>query len=733
MSAHELHTNPKVYVLQAQYAVNNFQGNSRWTIVEPISKTLHGAIGKDQVPPVFSKLKTFSAGMSVQDDRGLDSLIRNKLLVAEESLGERPNVWAFLPHYHEFVKDYPFNDYASASRWGKDRELMFEYGKIAEPPPVYTDWDEHHGDRVQLPPPYFRDLFKDVCILEPTRALATALAGALQATGSIDGGDFGPWLRKTSPSGGARHPTEAVVTVYGVDNIKDGVYSYDPQTHQLVGLENPPQIHSDPGSQPRINLSLVSRVERPMWRYRETRSFRAVLIDAGHVATMLSSMFSLLGYSLEADRLPQSIGETINFDAPVLATFRLLGPGMGGGRLEEVDERQTESFKKPEIDECTALNINPFVWLSFRDGQLVANATLPHAISIPIDEVQFLVLNHCVVSKRGDRRSRSIDLIERFGIGKASLDVLLNGGLLLPASEVASLRVKIDLWCRRGWYQSLLAYLDMWSSLSNFDPHPPEVLGTEPPVAMQVDKSIWEHWELLRTQRMTTRAFTGEALSADITSAILECARYELLSEASDFHAHCVSFGRSRENTASIRVLSLDRDDFVELNRTIDRSTVYSNTIGQFPLQKAALVLWLEVTSNVFDASCYLNSLVRLGAIAQKLCVVAAERGVGVFMTPAVRDAATMGMLGQETDSDRMFYLLAFGEPITKEVRFRESSNGQQFEVSERLSGFEALLANGSTLVFDVDGETALVCDSNGVLTGVKSSGEDDLTGRPRC
>lgn len=105
----------------------------------------------------------------------------------------------------------------------------------------------------------------------------------------------GAHVRKPVPSGGARHPTEAYVLVNsGIKDIDPGCYHYNVKAHRLDRLEIS-ERHLDKAIRA---SSLLLRVrnrpvaasivhtcifERSMFRYRDSRSYRVMNFDLGHI------------------------------------------------------------------------------------------------------------------------------------------------------------------------------------------------------------------------------------------------------------------------------------------------------------------------------------------------------------------------------------------------------------------------------------------------------------------
>jgi SagB-type dehydrogenase family enzyme len=96
---------------------------------------------------------------------------------------------------------------------------------------------------------------------------------------------------KTSPSGGARHPTELYVLALNVKGLPRGIYHYNSVSHYLERLRRGASRNEVarilPGQwwyKSAAALFLFTAVfPRTQWKYHAPRAYRAVLIEAGHV------------------------------------------------------------------------------------------------------------------------------------------------------------------------------------------------------------------------------------------------------------------------------------------------------------------------------------------------------------------------------------------------------------------------------------------------------------------
>ena len=114
---------------------------------------------------------------------------------------------------------------------------------------------------------------------------------------------FGRLLRKTSPSGGARHPGEVYLMALRVKGLKAGLYHYHPGRHQLetINTKATPQkaklycAHQSYTRNAAALFLMTAVFERTMWKYHKARAYRVVLLDAGHLCQTFCLVATWLG------------------------------------------------------------------------------------------------------------------------------------------------------------------------------------------------------------------------------------------------------------------------------------------------------------------------------------------------------------------------------------------------------------------------------------------------------
>jgi len=137
----------------------------------------------------------------------------------------------------------------------------------------------------------------------PLERVSVILRLTWGVTGYLRWPGLGRLLLKTSPSGGARHPLEVYLFVLRVAGLPRGVYHYRADRHSL-------ELLSRKASEERLvemcagqdwirhcsALFVMTGVfPRVMWRYRFSRAYRVVLLEAGHFCQTFCLVATWLG------------------------------------------------------------------------------------------------------------------------------------------------------------------------------------------------------------------------------------------------------------------------------------------------------------------------------------------------------------------------------------------------------------------------------------------------------
>ena len=133
--------------------------------------------------------------------------------------------------------------------------------------------------------------------------LAAVVRGTWGVTGWIDGGPLGLLAAKTSPSAGALHPVECYVLAWNVSGLGKGLYHYDVGADELrrIGGGDPRRsaVRAASGQSwvgDAAFLCVMTAVfERTLWKYGGENAYRALWLDAGHLAQTFALLATARG------------------------------------------------------------------------------------------------------------------------------------------------------------------------------------------------------------------------------------------------------------------------------------------------------------------------------------------------------------------------------------------------------------------------------------------------------
>ncbi len=179
----------------------------------------------------------------------------------------------------------------------------------------------------------------------PQTAFASMLARTFGARGGVHAADDYDVLKKTSPSGGALHPTEAYLIVNRVEGIAPGLYHYHAGEHALEPLPAPDDLAAFARlavagqhwfADAHALVVLAPRFARSFWKYRKhAKASRVVILDAGHLSQTLYLSATELGLGAfvtaainEVD-IERAFGLTGYVDGPLA----VCGFGIRAGRM----------------------------------------------------------------------------------------------------------------------------------------------------------------------------------------------------------------------------------------------------------------------------------------------------------------------------------------------------------------------------------------------------------------
>jgi SagB-type dehydrogenase family enzyme len=247
-----------------------------------------------------------------------DSLVSARIIVKENmscssSEGSFGAVCGIAASYHRWSRSYPFMDMRHVNALYEDNGKMIDYAKMSAIPPIYQSFDRIESRSLEKAESILRRC-QDITNLDKEDRFSLLFDYCFGQRGKLPVG-FNekfhylqlPSLSKTIPSGGGKHPLEVFFISTKDEVIPIGGYHYNVRDNTLDRLKGAEDVRRIKLLRTRNtrNLGFViftSLVERAMWRYRESRSWRAIMIDSGHAIHAFNSLAKILGY--QVDGLP---------------------------------------------------------------------------------------------------------------------------------------------------------------------------------------------------------------------------------------------------------------------------------------------------------------------------------------------------------------------------------------------------------------------------------------------
>ena len=197
--------------------------------------------------------------------------------------------------YHFLTKDAPY----APGHWTPAQKLRTV--RRTPQPPKFKKIEG--AERIALPPPdsttdsFFQTLHARRTLRKFSRApaLLENVSKLLQTTWGVQGYVESKYLGllplKTSPSGGALHPIEVYLMALRVKDLYPGLYHYDARANALERISRGATARKaraycadQPCAAAAAALFIMTAVfARTMWKYRHSRAYRVVLLDAGHL------------------------------------------------------------------------------------------------------------------------------------------------------------------------------------------------------------------------------------------------------------------------------------------------------------------------------------------------------------------------------------------------------------------------------------------------------------------
>ncbi len=566
----------------------------------------------------------------VSDSSELTYLVEAGILLTQPPSADKTG---FLSLYQRLVHNYPFGDYSIQQTIDDENALMDTYAEFYAPPPSYI---ERTGTSFALPDASEYQKKSEDFLGDISRILHFTFGsfGPLK-------GRHGKFFHKTSPSGGARHPSEAVIILnVGLNNIPAGVYSYDFIKHTLVDSESA-EIKACITEQFKNCMAAIiirSRVERPMWRYRDPRSYRPIIIDAGHIIETAKMLTENLGYDscvscpiFIADCDGEWLKEPFLVAIAIDPEDNYIYPHTNYEASQEIAETEN-SFV-----------INPACFYTFNKMGILAHSLFPSISETPVTEASFKLL----------MRSCESDL--KLG----SDETLKTNGLVISKSLGQPMLEGFSFWAHHDWDLSLLAYLATSNSKSTEN----VIIKSEGLTSAQSSLGIPDNLIGVMLKRHTDRKLTGDGVPKEMLENLLTFSiEQDLL--AGQIDVFLISFSVAGLHPGIYKWVSTERALTKEAELP-DRETLRAATIGQDWASHGAASLILSYNVSLDNPATYNAGLIRLGMLGQRICIKATSLGLGTFMTPALNDTDTAGILNlQGNCENKIFYLIDIGTSL---------------------------------------------------------------------
>ena len=183
----------------------------------------------------------------------------------------------------------------------------------------------------------------------PQAQFARLLDRVFGARGQVHAADDFDVLKKSSPSGGALHPTEAYLIVQRVEGVDHGLYHYRAGEHaiQRLSWEGTPEeltafaklavVGQQWFADAHVLVVLAPRFARNFWKYRNhAKAYRVCILDVGHLSQtlFLSATEQGLGAFITAAINEVDIDRAFGLTGYVDGTLAVCGFGIRAGTME---------------------------------------------------------------------------------------------------------------------------------------------------------------------------------------------------------------------------------------------------------------------------------------------------------------------------------------------------------------------------------------------------------------
>lgn len=296
---------------------------NHWAIEEPAQKILYAVpfiaalMIVACVKPISKKdlfeFLVLKQSVSIELlEKTFKSLVSKKILILTEMhkipdpllenfLNWVKSGWDDAANYHFFTWDAPFLDYTKEGKGHEvDRKRMVDYQQLEPDIERYKIYEAIQAD---LPLPCLNSAYVNEG--SDKEKFSSQVRYLLSLTFGKRGEKPCHWteiplIRRTSPSGGSRHPTEGYFLSYDNRDIPKGLYHIQTERPTLRWISaGDSEFFERPAlnkySSPYGAIILTSVFERNMYRYREPRTFRTIHMDIGHILSTIELLAKKFG------------------------------------------------------------------------------------------------------------------------------------------------------------------------------------------------------------------------------------------------------------------------------------------------------------------------------------------------------------------------------------------------------------------------------------------------------
>jgi hypothetical protein len=600
------------------------QANARWIAINAKRRRAFSVSGKEPGSPLLGFIASGRAELNHSFETAAATL----------GVDEQVSQSGYLYWYRILNHGYPFLDYSKSETLVADAELMAAYAAGADAPPLATN---RHGFRYRLSPGSLERHHE-----QAQTASESLVAGWLQVVGGITHVlplSHSQAAFRTSPSGGARHPTD--IGLYlgdGWAGELQGSWWYDPLDHELIRSDSRSyEIEELDG--PIAVFTISSHVRRAMWRYRDARAYRPIVIDAGHIIETLLTVISYTGWHASWVPAPGLIEADDDFDpifGYVIATRTYRVPHLRHNALPKPEPRTTA------IESSDSYRTNPLISLVPTAEGIVGENHLT-GTNLALSAGMIDALAYATPSSRRDRPTTASHLTG-LNLDSQELQQLVQGGLLLSEAWGDEIWSRSQAWSDHDWFVSLLAHVCECSSAS---PSPSSI-------SVRVPRATGPNLAEALDRRRTGRSLIPGPIPLKKAVALIDCI-------TPPKGLKVIVSARHSVGPLEPGIFAVGDRGFTKLSlETPSDADVIKAAIGQPWAGAFRCILWL-IPEPTLEPGTWIAGFIESGRLAQRVCLETCDDSrIGIFQSPALIDDRLLDILGAEVGLDGA-YIVGIG------------------------------------------------------------------------